>query len=65
MTRLDARRAARVAHRERLGWTLEQAAHRARVCPIYLQRIEKHGRAPFVLAMRLSRLYSCDCHLFL
>lgn len=51
--------------REDAGFTVEQAAHRARICPAYLRRIERHGRAPYVLAKRLARLYGCPCNLFL
>lgn len=65
MSLYQARQAARIAAREQAGLTVEQAARRARVGAIYLLRIEKHGRAPFVLATRLARLYGCRCDLFL
>jgi transcriptional regulator with XRE-family HTH domain len=51
--------------REAAGYTLIQAARRARVSPIYLRRIEKHGKAPYVLACRLRALYGCSIHAFL
>ncbi len=61
----EVRAISRKAARESAGFTLEQAARRARVCPAYLRRIEKRGWTPYVLAMRLSRLYQCPCSLFL
>ena len=51
--------------RETAQLTVEQAARQARICPAYLRRIERHGGATYVLAMRLARLYSCSANLFL
>lgn len=62
---LALRQSARLMARQKAGLTLQQAATRARICPAYLLKIEKSGRAPYVLAMRLSRLYRCPCQLFL
>lgn len=54
-----------VQARQDAGLSLQQAAKLARVCPAYLRRVEKHGDAPYVLAMRLARLYSCSANIFL
>lgn len=51
--------------RQEAGLSLAEAARRARICPIYLRRIELHGNAPYVLAKRLAHLYSCSANLFL
>ena len=51
--------------RQEAGFSLAEAARRARVCPVYLRRIELHGNAPYVLATRLAHLYSCSTNLFL
>jgi len=51
--------------RQDAGFPLEEAARRVRVCPAYLRRIELHGDAPYVLAMRLAHLYGCSTNLFL
>jgi len=55
----------RIAARERAGLTVQQAANRVNICEAYLQRIERHGKAPFEPAMRLSRVYDCSAMLFL
>jgi hypothetical protein len=52
--------AARIAS----GLTIEEAARRARVCPAYVRRAEKHG-ACYTLALRLSRIYGCPVDHFL
>jgi transcriptional regulator with XRE-family HTH domain len=51
--------------REAAGFTIEEAAKRARVCVAYLRRIERNGSCSFPLAMRLSRLYQCSANVFL
>lgn len=51
--------------RQRAGFTLAQAAKRARVGERYLRRIELHGNASFALARRLARIYRCPIDLFL
>jgi transcriptional regulator with XRE-family HTH domain len=51
--------------REAAGFSLGDAARRARVSPNYLRRIELHGGASYVLAKRLCRIYRCSIHLFL
>jgi hypothetical protein len=51
--------------RKDAGFSLQEAARRARVCATYLRRIELHGDAPYVLAMRLANLYGCSTNLFL
>jgi len=51
--------------RQESGFSLTEAARRARVCPAYLRRIELHGKAPYVLATRLAHLYSCSVNLSL
>ena len=51
--------------REAAGLTLAQAARRARVGTAYLRRIERHGAAPYVLAVRLAGLYGCRMDVFL
>ena len=56
-----AARAARIA----AAHTLETAAAAVRVTPAYLGRIERHGRAPYVLANRLCSLYQCRITVFL
>ncbi len=45
--------------------TIEEAAHRARVCVQYLRRVERSGDCSYVLAMRLARLYRCSANVFL
>jgi hypothetical protein len=47
------------------GYSLQRAAKLARVEPEYLRRVEKHGGASYVLAVRLSRLYRCSMQIFL
>lgn len=56
---------ARVAARLAAGLSVEAAARRARICPAYLRRVERHGRAPWILANRLSKLLNCSPRLFL
>jgi transcriptional regulator with XRE-family HTH domain len=52
--------------REAAGFTLEQAAKKARICTSYLRAIEKgRGTCSYPLAMRLSRLYRCSANVFL
>jgi hypothetical protein len=51
--------------RAAVNLSLEEAAKRARVCPAYLSRIERHGDAPYALAHRLSTLYGCPMVYFL
>lgn len=51
--------------REAAGFTVEQAAQRARVTADYLRAVERKGAPPYVLACRLSRLYGCSLDLFL
>ena len=51
--------------RQDAGFSLAEAARRARVCSVYLRRIELHGNAPYVLATRLAHLYGCSTNLFL
>ena len=52
------------AARELSGFSLEEAAKRARISPRYLRRIEQRG-APYVLARRLAALYQCPIDFFL
>lgn len=47
------------------GLTPDTAAKKLRICTPYLKRIERRGNAPYHLAMRLAKLYSCSAHLFL
>lgn len=51
--------------RKTLKMSIDDAAKRARICPEYLRRIEQHGGAPYILALRLSSLYGCPITLFL
>jgi hypothetical protein len=48
-----------------VGFSLRRAAKLVRVEPEYLRRVEIHGGAPYVLAVRLSRLYQCSMQIFL
>ena len=51
--------------REQVGLSVEQVSRRARVSPPYLRRVELHGHAPYCLAVRLARIYSCSMMVFL
>ncbi len=51
--------------RQDAGLSVPEAARRVRVSPAYLRRIEIHGDAPYVLAVRLANLYRCSANLFL
>lgn len=46
--------------REAAGFTVREAARRVRCHPRYLRRLELHGGAPYVLALRLAWLYKCS-----
>jgi len=46
------------------GFTLEQAAKRARITSAYLRQVEKRG-ASYSLAKRLAALYGCPIDTFL
>lgn len=50
--------------REAAGLSVAEAARRARVCPAYVRRAERHG-ACYTLAIRLSRIYGCPVDHFL
>jgi len=51
--------------RESAGYTIDEAANRARVGTAYLRQIERQGWAPYGLACRLSRIYGCSLSAFL
>jgi len=51
--------------RAEAGYSLQRAAKLARIEPEYLRRVENHGGASYVLAVRLSRLYQCSMQIFL
>jgi transcriptional regulator with XRE-family HTH domain len=51
--------------REGRGWSLQEAARRARVSPRLLREVERHGGASYALACRLGRLYQCRIDLWL
>ena len=51
--------------RQKLGLSLGQAAKLARIGPTYLRRVEKHRRAPYGLAVRLSRIYGISADHFI
>lgn len=51
--------------REAAGLALDEAAALVGIGPNYLRRIERHGHAPYVLALRLSRHYRCRLDVFI
>lgn len=51
--------------REIAGYSVDEAARRARIGAAYLRRIEIHGNAPYALARRLSAIYDCPISFFL
>ena len=50
--------------RERAGLSLVEAAQRARIGTSYLRQVER-TEVPYVLARRLSVLYSCPIDVFI
>ena len=44
---------------------LRRFARRMRRCPLYVRRIELHGRAPLVYAQQAERLLGCHRNLFM
>ena len=53
-----------LAARVKAGFTVNEAARRARIGPRYLRAIERSGKAPWVLARRLASLYACAVDIF-
>lgn len=51
--------------REIAGFTVAEAASRARIGAAYLRQVERQGWAPYGLACRLSRIYGCSLLAFL
>lgn len=51
--------------RYKAGFTIAEAAQRARVSPKYLRAIERNGGCAYSLAMRLARLYRANATVFL
>ncbi len=51
--------------RKAAGISAADMAARARICTSYLLRLERNGRAPERMALRLSRLYGCRMELWL
>jgi hypothetical protein len=50
--------------REAAGLSLLEAARSVGIAPEYLQRIERRGQAPYVLAEKLARRYRCSAMIF-
>lgn len=47
------------------GLSIAEAARRGGIGAIYLTRLEKRGRFPYVLAVRMARIYCCSVDIFI